>query len=179
MAKRICYVKKKNILNLGHIDQKDSLLLLKLQVNLCQKLFFLRNMGRTSCVQKLCPICMYALHVLPRFELGIFIYWICNSLNNLSTYCGLVDAKIRASDKDLPVQDKHCKSTMTVTVTMTTFIFGLGFEKHSSSIQQTHRIFKIKMDSHRLNHRYLWLLRYNFHHPIPFTPRHFINEKWQ
>ena len=29
-------------------------------------------------------------HVLRRFELGI--------------YCGLVDAKIRASDKDLPVQ---------------------------------------------------------------------------
>ena len=26
-----------------------------------------------------------------------------NSLNNLSSYCGLVDAKIRASDKDLPV----------------------------------------------------------------------------
>ena len=26
-------------------------------------------------------------------------------MNNLSSYCGLVDAKIRASDKDLPVQD--------------------------------------------------------------------------
>ena len=25
-------------------------------------------------------------------------------MNNLSTYCGLVDAKIRASDKDLPVR---------------------------------------------------------------------------
>ena len=25
-----------------------------------------------------------------------------NSMNNLSSYCGLVDAKIRASDKDLP-----------------------------------------------------------------------------
>ena len=25
-------------------------------------------------------------------------------MNNLPTYCGLVDAKIRASDKDLPVQ---------------------------------------------------------------------------
>ena len=25
-------------------------------------------------------------------------------MNNLSSYCGLVDAKIRASDKDLPVQ---------------------------------------------------------------------------
>ena len=37
-------------------------------------------------------------------ELGIFMYWTCNSINNLSSYCGLVDAKIRASDKDLPVQ---------------------------------------------------------------------------
>ena len=42
-------------------------------------------------------------HVLPRFELRIFMYWTCNSMNNLSSYCGLVDAKIRASDKDLPV----------------------------------------------------------------------------
>ena len=25
-------------------------------------------------------------------------------MNNLSSYCGLVEAKIRASDKDLPVQ---------------------------------------------------------------------------
>ena len=33
MAKRIYYVKKKNILNLGHIYQKDSLLLLKLYKN--------------------------------------------------------------------------------------------------------------------------------------------------
>ena len=31
-------------------------------------------------------------------ELGIFMY-------NLSSYCGLVDAKIRASDKDLSVSD--------------------------------------------------------------------------
>ena len=43
-------------------------------------------------------------HVLPRFELGIFMYWTCNSMNNLSSYCGLVGAKIRASDKDLPVK---------------------------------------------------------------------------
>ena len=27
----------------------------------------------------------------------------CNSMNNLLSYCGLVDAKIRPSDKDLPV----------------------------------------------------------------------------
>ena len=46
-------------------------------------------------------------HVLPRFELGIFMYWHCNSMNNLSSYCGLVDAKVRASDKDLPVPSLH------------------------------------------------------------------------
>ena len=33
----------------------------------------------------------------------MFMYQNCNSMNNLSSYCGLVDAKIRASDKDLPV----------------------------------------------------------------------------
>ena len=42
-------------------------------------------------------------HVLPRFELGIFMYGTCNSMNNLLSYCGLVNAKIRAFDKDLPV----------------------------------------------------------------------------
>ena len=26
------------------------------------------------------------------------------SMNNMTSYCGLVDAKLRASDKDLPVQ---------------------------------------------------------------------------
>ena len=37
-------------------------------------------------------------HVLPRFELGIFMYW---TMNNLSSYCRLVNAKITTSDKDL------------------------------------------------------------------------------
>ena len=69
-----------------------------LQVNLCQKLFFLQNMGRTCQKQFLYTTCSP-----PRFELGIFMYWTCNSMNNLWSYCGLVDAKIRASDKDLPV----------------------------------------------------------------------------
>ena len=36
-------------------------------------------------------------------ELAFFIYWTCNSMNNLTSYCGLVDASIRASKKDLPV----------------------------------------------------------------------------
>ena len=28
----------------------------------------------------------------------------CNSMNNLLSYCGLIDANIRASNKDLPVR---------------------------------------------------------------------------
>ena len=36
-------------------------------------------------------------------ELGIFMHWTCNSMNNILSYCGLVDAKISASEKDLPV----------------------------------------------------------------------------
>ena len=38
-------------------------------------------------------------------ELVIFMYWTGNSMNNLLSYCGLVDAKIRASDIDLPVMN--------------------------------------------------------------------------
>ena len=36
--------------------------------------------------------------------LAIFIFWTHNSMNNLLSYFGLVDTKIRASDdKDIPV----------------------------------------------------------------------------
>ena len=33
------------------------------------------------------------------------MHWTCNSMSNLLSYWGLVDAKIRASDKDLPVTE--------------------------------------------------------------------------
>ena len=39
-------------------------------------------------------------------ELGIFMYRTRNSMNNLLSYCGLVDRKIRGSDKDLPVLNR-------------------------------------------------------------------------
>ena len=39
-------------------------------------------------------------------EIVVFMYRIGKSMNNLSSYCGLVDTKIRASDKDLPVKNK-------------------------------------------------------------------------
>ena len=36
-------------------------------------------------------------------ELVVFMYWSGKSKNIFLSYCGLVDAKIRASKKDLPV----------------------------------------------------------------------------
>ena len=58
----------------------------------------------------------------------IFMYWTPYSMNNLLSYCGLVDAKIRASDNYLPVLfwfklDKHS-------------IFWCKCKRKSSSINQ-------------------------------------------
>ena len=36
-------------------------------------------------------------------ELVVYMYWTGKSMNNLLSYCGLVDVRINASDKDLPV----------------------------------------------------------------------------
>ena len=38
-------------------------------------------------------------------ELVVFMYRTGKSMNNLLSYCGLVDARISASEKDLPVRD--------------------------------------------------------------------------
>ena len=36
-------------------------------------------------------------------ELVVIMYWTGKSMNNILSYCGLVDVKINTSDKDLPV----------------------------------------------------------------------------
>ena len=38
-----------------------------------------------------------------RSEQEVFMYWTGKSMNNLLSYCGLVDPWISAYDKDLPV----------------------------------------------------------------------------
>ena len=63
------------------------------------------NLGRTCCVQKLFWI-SETISVYNMFSPGLSLefsckYWTCNSMNNLSSYCGLADAKIRVFDKDL------------------------------------------------------------------------------
>ena len=41
-------------------------------------------------------------------ELVVFMYRTRNSMKNLLSYCGLVDERISASDKDLPVLQLEC-----------------------------------------------------------------------
>ena len=103
---------------------------LDIQVNLCQKLLFLHqithnmttlpvqylkipwgeyeNMRRTCCAHKLFFVLTFRIicaHNLfsPCSEFVVFMYWTGKSRNNLLSYCGLVDPRISASDKDLPV----------------------------------------------------------------------------
>ena len=67
-----------------------------------------QNMGRTHCVHKLFwmskqkPICVHNMFS-PCSELVLFMHWTGKSMKNLLSYCGLVDVRISASEKDLPV----------------------------------------------------------------------------
>ena len=72
--------------------------------------FQAQNMGRTCCVHKLFFVFVLTFRTIyvhnmfwERSKLAIFMYWTCNSMNNLLSHCGLVDARISASEKDLPV----------------------------------------------------------------------------
>ena len=71
------------------------------------------NMGRTCYLYKLFWVSKQKIiWVLTTYihnmfwtcsELATFMYWACNSMNNLLSYCGLVNARMNASEKDLPV----------------------------------------------------------------------------
>ena len=66
--------------------------MLMIQVNIVRSSSFCR----TCCVQKLFWMSKtISVHSMfsPCSELGIFMYWTCNSMSNLASYCGLVDAK--------------------------------------------------------------------------------------
>ena len=76
--------------------QYDNRLLIELQVQYIKTPS--SYLGRTCCVQKL--FWMFSPGLSLEFSCK---YWTCNPLNNQLSYCRLVDAKIRASDKDLPV----------------------------------------------------------------------------
>ena len=51
------------------------------------------------------------------------LYFSCNSVNNLSSYCGLTDSRMRASDTDLPVSVFVSKIEIVALVTKTNMVF--------------------------------------------------------
>jgi hypothetical protein len=58
----------------------------------------------TCCVQKLffCFCFDIQNNICTQHVVNLYFSW--NSMNNLSSYCGLTDARMRASEKDLPVK---------------------------------------------------------------------------
>ena len=112
-----------------------------LQVNLCQKCLFLNQLTHymtTDCPwnyqfstwklqaqNMLCRqiVCFLFWHseqftYTSCSELVVFMLWTGKSMNNLLSYCGLVDARTRASDKDLPVKKSHQKCSEFYLVTI-------------------------------------------------------------
>ena len=105
------------VLFLQFICYKNAIYV-QLQVNLFQKISFLnqlthnmtrdcslnspKNTSLQHVVYKYCFECKkqnkkFCTHVVNLYFLG-------NSMNNLQSYCGLTDARMRASEKDLPVE---------------------------------------------------------------------------
>ena len=69
-----------------------------LQVNIFQKHLFLHQL--THNMTKDCSLNIFVLRFRTIYVTNMF--WACNNSMKLS-YCGLVDAKIKDSDKDLPL----------------------------------------------------------------------------
>ena len=101
-----------------------GLFALQVQVNLCQKHLFLHQLThnmmassvhensklRTCCVQKLFFVFVWnseQFMYTTCSKVGIFMHWTHNSINNLLSYHGLVDARKSALEKDLPLSIFH------------------------------------------------------------------------
>ena len=54
------------------------------------------------------------------FELGIFMYWTRNSMNNLLSFTGLVDTRVSASEKNLPVRNSNSKNIWPIVAYLST-----------------------------------------------------------
>ena len=87
-------------------------------------------------------------------------------MNNLSSYCGLVDAKIRASEKDLPV--RQCNKTKvdvlglkvdTVKIAHCFSVKSMGQERHLEMPIFHHKILPINQTETERK-----LLAMNCHH---------------
>ena len=79
--------------------QYDDQLFIKLQVQYKQEKYKIR----TCCVQKLFSCFCFDIQNNICTQHVLNLYFSGNSMNNFSSYCGLTDSRMRASDTDLPV----------------------------------------------------------------------------
>ena len=80
-----------------------------------------QNIRTTCCIHKLFFVFVLTfrtIHVYNMFswcsELVVFVHWTGRAMNNHSPYCGLVDARIRTSDNDLPVHNSKNRPGPTI-----------------------------------------------------------------
>ena len=57
-------------------------------------------------------------------KLVVFMHWTRNSMNNLLWNFGLIDGRISASEKDLPVQEQRPKTTGEWMSVLSKFVFS-------------------------------------------------------
>ena len=90
-------------INFCGLPRKLCQFLYLIQVNDCQKLLFLHQLTHNMTTDCSLNHQFSTWKFQVQNMLGIFMYWIGDSMNNLLSYCGLVELRIRASEKDLPV----------------------------------------------------------------------------
>ena len=69
---------------------------------------------------------------------NMFWAWTCKSMNNLLSYCGLVDARISTSEKDLPVQELIGNNWKITGQLFATQYFSISETKMVSMFRQSH-----------------------------------------
>ena len=82
----------------------EALILASVNPQYDKRLFIeLQYKFRTCCVQKLFFCFCFDIQNNICTQHVQNLYFSCNLMNNLSSYCGLTDSRMRASDTDLPV----------------------------------------------------------------------------
>ena len=83
-----------------------------------------QNMSRTCCVQKL-----FWMSKQKQFLYTTCTELVSNSMNNLSSYCGLTNSRMSASDTDLPVSFNErlvCCDLFRKSSNLFVFVLGFG-----------------------------------------------------
>ena len=122
----------------------------QVQVNLCQKLLILHQLIHnmtTDCSWNLNYHENYkrrtwAKHILPMFCACSFDG---NFRNNLLSYCGLIDAEIRASGKDLPVPNDILNTLISVrNASSFASVIGVSSNSNKEMIQVSQPLYDAK-----------------------------------